>query len=387
MSNEILNNYDDYVAIMEQLGQEAELSAEEFDALSEEDLTALTGAIEDQINALNSEEDEDLEESTAAANSLKTHGVQSKADAMAHLMGAFGQTSEWVEKFKKAMEIFGAGKDHGVGDVSGKNSSSIDTTLGSGPKTADPMPRLNVKEDVEAMFNGQELSEEFKDKATTLFEAALEARVIVETQRLQEEFDARLEEEVTNVTEEITTKLDTYLDYVVENWMKENQVAIESTLRNEIMEEFIDGLKNLFAEHYISVPEEKVEVVEALAQKVDELEARLDETITENAELKGALLEESKQDIFETLSENLTLTQQEKFAALAEGIEFDGDLEVYGKKLEIIKENYFSKSQPTVSTNIEEETFEGEQLQENTSYVDPNVNRYVKAIARTVKGK
>jgi hypothetical protein len=244
------------------------------------------------------------------------------------------------------------------------------------------MPKLNVKEDIEEMFNGQDLSEEFKDNVATLFEAAVSARLIAEQARLEEEYETKLQEEISLFNEELTSKLDTYLDYVVENWMKENEVAIESTLRNELAEEFMEGLKNLFAEHYISVPEEKVDVLEAMAEKVEALESKLDEAISENVELKNFVVENERQGIVESLASDLALTQQEKFSALVEGIEFDGDLDVYAKKLMIVKENYF-KNEATSSSSIEEETFEGEVAVSKN--VDPTVGRYLEAISRTVK--
>ena len=245
------------------------------------------------------------------------------------------------------------------------------------------MPKLNVKEDVEAMFDGQDLSEDFKENAATLFEAAISARLIAETARLEEQYENTLAEELSVFQEEVSNKLDSYLDYVVENWMKQNEVAIESTLRNEIMEEFMEGLKTLFAEHYISVPQEKVDVLEALAEKVGALEEMLDEAITENTELKNVLVESNAHEIFEELASDLALTQQEKFAALAEGIDFDGNLDTYEKKLKIIKENYFRNESTSYSSNIEEETFEGD-LNESVSH-NPVVNRYVQAISRSTK--
>jgi hypothetical protein len=281
------------------------------------------------------------------------------------------------------MAQFGPGKDWGVGDNSAHNQATIDSKLGAGPKTAYPMPHLSVKEDVEAMFDGQDLSEETKEKVSTLFEAAVAARIIAEQTRLEEEFEAKLAEEVATIGEELTSKLNTYLDYVVENWMTENEVAIESTLRNELAEEFIEGLKNLFAEHYINVPEDKVDVLEAMADKVAALETKLDESISENAELKGFILEAKANEIFEEVSSDLALTQKDKFSALAEGIEFDGDLDTYTKKLMIVKENYFKNETTSYSSNIEEETFEGEVA--STVGVDPVVNRYVAALSRTVK--
>jgi len=332
---------------------------------------------EDQIE---NSEVETVEEETLAAKSLHPKAApgepMSKVAAMASAMTAIsGMSKEDLNKFAETMAQFGKGKDWGVGDKSASNAA----TLKMKPSAAS----ASIKEDVADMFDGEELSEEFKLKASTLFEAAVSARIIAETARLEEEFEAQLTEQLETFTEEVTSKLDVYLDYVVEQWMKDNEVAIESTLRNELAEEFMEGLRNLFAEHYISVPQEQVDVLEALAEKVEALEQKLDETISENVELKSAIVESAAREIFEELASDLALTQQEKFSALVEGIEFDGNLETYEKKLKIVKENYF-KTEPSRSSNIEEETFEGE-ISESTVSVDPSVNRYVQALARTVK--
>jgi hypothetical protein len=335
------------------------------------------------------EEETEVSEETLAAGSLHPGAApgekMTKVGMMSAMLGKMhnmgkGDLTHW---FNATMAQFGPGKDYGVGDNSTRNQATIDSKLGSGPKTRDPMPRLNVKEDIEEMFNGQDLSEEFKENASTIFEAAVSVKVIAETARLQEEFETKLQEELATLGEELTSQLDTYLDYVVENWMKENEVAIESTLRNELAVEFIEGLKNLFTEHYIDVPENKIDVLEAMAEKVNILEDKLNETISENIELKNYVVEGQMNEIFAELSSDLALTQQEKFAALAEGIEFDGDLDVYAKKLMIVKENYFNVESSSYSSNIEEETFEGEV--EDVRNVDPIVNRYVQAIAKTVK--
>lgn len=333
-----------------------------------------------------------MEEETIAAASLKTHKsadakipAESRVEIMKSMIGAMAEMpkKDLVKWFTQTQSQFGPGKDYGVGDKSAANQATVDMKTGKGPKTKMPMPKIDVKEDVQEMFDGQELSEEFKEKASTIFEAAVNARVTVEVASLQEQFEQQIEEQVSSLTEQITTKLDSYLDYVVENWMKENEVAIESTLRNELMEEFIEGLKGLFAEHYINVPQTKVDVLEAMASKVEELEEKLDESITENNELKSVVYESQMKDVFESVATDLALTQREKFLALVEGIEFDGDLETYEKKLKIVKENYFKNENR--SSNINEETFEGE-INENVVNVDPTVNRYMQAIARTVKG-
>lgn len=292
--------------------------------------------------------------------------------------------SDMINFFNQVMGQFGPGKDYGIGDKSGHNQDSIDMKTGKGPKTKDAMPKLNVKEDIDGMFDGEDLSEEFKEKASTLFEAALNARVTAEVVRIEEELENTLKEQMESFAAEVTDKLDTYLDYVVENWMAENEVAIESTLRNEISEQFIEDLKNLFAENYMNVPEEKVNVIEKLTDKIEALETRLDETITENHELKGVLTESTKKDLIDLVSSDLTLTQQEKFLSFAEGIEFDGDVDTYQRKLEIIKENYFSTA-TVPQTNLEEETYEGEETSTRTVSMDPSIARYVSALNKTVK--
>lgn len=343
-------------------------------------------------NDINNIEDVQVDESMAS-DSLKpnshptTDDPKSKLSAISSVIGAMHAMSkeDLVKWHNQVMSQFGPNKDYGVGDKSASNQSSIDMHGGAGPKTRDAMPKLSVKEDVEEMFAGSDLSEEFKEKASTLFEAAISARIIVETARLEEEFEAALTEAVSEIQEDLTGKMDTYLDYVVESWMKDNEVAIESTLRNELTADFIDGLKNLFAEHYVDVPQDKVDVVEGLAERVEELEAKLNDQINENMEIKRALVGAEKEAVFESFADGLAMSQQEKFKALAEGIDFDGDLDTYARKLSIIKENYFAveKKAPT-STNIEEETFEGE-TSTNTVAMEPAISKYVAAISKSIK--
>jgi hypothetical protein len=314
---------------------------------------------------------ETVEEETLAAKSIAPKGKAASMNAVMDLMSKM--SGDDINKFVATMTQFGPNKDYGVGD----NSEQMRASVAMKPSAASGM-----SEDLQVIFNGEELSEEFVEKTTILFEAALNARIIVETTRLEEEYAVKLEEQVAEISEELTNKLDSYLTYTVENWMNDNEVAIESTLRNELMEEFIEGLRNLFAEHYISVPQEQVNVLESLADKVNQLQAKLDESIDNNNELRGLLVVEAANKIFSELASDLVVSQQEKFAALAEGIEFDGDLEIYAKKLSIIKENYFG-GESQYSSNIEEETFEG-QIAESVN-LDPQVNRYVQAIARTIK--
>jgi hypothetical protein len=316
---------------------------------------------------------ETVEEETTAAKSIASKGKVSTMSATMELIHQL--KGEDLNKFNAMMTQFSAGKEYGVGD----NSAGMKASVAMKPSAASS----SVKEDLNAIFNGENLSEDFVEKTSTLFEAALNARLSIETARLEEEFAEKLEEEVSVISEQITTKLDSYLTYTVENWIKQNEVAIESTLRNELSEEFIEGLKNLFAEHYIAVPQDKVDVLESMAEKISQLEEKLDESINDNNELRGLLVTEAANKIFSDLASDLAVTQQEKFAALAEGIEFDGNLETYAKKLSIIKENYFNGDHTHTSSNIEEETFEG--IISESVNLDPQVNRYVQAIARTIK--
>jgi len=340
-----------------------------------------------------------IDEETEAASSLHPAARStkdpkaldaSKVGMMQQMVGLMSgmNKQDLTDWFAKTIAQFGPDKMPGAVDNSDKNHASIDmkpshASINVGPKTKYPMPKLGVREDVEQMFAGEELSEEFKDKATTLFEAAINARLVIEQARLEEAFEAKLEEEVAEITEELVSGIDSYLDYVVEKWMGENEVAVESALRNEVMEDFIEGLKGLFSEHYINMPQEKIDVVESLADKVETLESKLDETIKENTELRRGLIESSAREVFSALKEGLTLPQQEKFAALAEGIDFDGDVDAYSRKLDMIRNTYFSGKK--VESNIMTESFEEEEQPKSTPSSDPSVNIYAQAISRTVK--
>lgn len=368
----------------------------------EEEIVTDEGEVNDEVGEeeeeeVSEEDGEVVEEETAAAATLHPGAKSisdpkalssSKIGAMQGVMGLMNgmNKSDAIAFFNQVMGQFGPGKTYGVGDNSEKNKKTLKMKPSSAPGGSwdVKMPTPKLKEDVEAMFEGEELSEDFKEKATTLFDAAVSARLIAETARLEEQYDSLLEEKVAEITSELAEQLDSYLSYVTENWMAENEVAIESTLRNELMEEFIDGMKNLFAEHYIDVPSDKVDVVEALAQKVEVLESELTEAIDKVNELSEEIVDTQREKLFSELASDLALTQQEKFADLAEGIEFDGNLETYEKKLKIIKESYFSKKKEAPSTNIEEETFEGD-TGVTTVTIDPQINKYIQAITRTVK--
>ena len=217
---------------------------------------------------------------------------------------------------------------------------------------------ISVKEDVDALVEGEELSEEFKAKATTIFEAAVKSKIRPEVERIELEKTQEIAEEHEAFKTELAEKVDGYLDYVVGEWMKENELAIERGLKGEIAEDFITGLKALFEEHYIDVPDEKYDILESQAQKIEELEGKLNETIgklTEKKQSEDALVRES---VIKEVSSDLAETQSEKFASLVEDVEFT-DKDSFEEKLNTLKENYFPKSTPTQS--LTEENDEGTQ--------------------------
>ena len=243
-----------------------------------------------------------------------------------------------------------------------------------------------MKEHIDAMFNGEDLSEDFKEKASTIFEAALQARITEEVALFEEQYSLKLEEALEEVTTEMSSKLDDYLDYCVEQWMKENEVAIEHSLRTEITEEFMEGMKKLFAENYIEIPEDKLNVLEELTATVEQLEDKLNAQINENIELSKSINEYSKHEIFDQVAEGLVMTQVEKLRQLAEGIDFDGS-DNYQRKLELVKENYFPSKPAAQDIREEEEAIGNNDLNEETqvSFQDAGIKRYYNSIARNSK--
>ena len=242
---------------------------------------------------------------------------------------------------------------------------------------------LDVKEDMDAIMNGEELSEDFKTKAATIFEAAVSAKVISEVndrvEALEEEFKKEIQEAREEYKSNMSEKVDGYLNYVVEEWMKENELAVERGIRSELVEDFMTGLKNLFQEHYIDIPEEKVDLVDDLFEKVEDLEKQLDETVNNSVEMKKELAEYKKQETLREVSEELADTEKEKLQKLSEGVEYEDDAQ-YKEKLEVIKENYFPKGEDTPQPLTEEvENNESDELVED---VDASVSFYANALKR-----
>jgi len=242
--------------------------------------------------------------------------------------------------------------------------------------------RAQMHEDIQALFaDDQTISEDFKVKAATIFEARVFDRVAQIQEQMESEYAGMLAEAVETIKEELTEKVDDYLNYVVEQWMEENEIAIESGLRSEITEDFIAGLRNLFAENYINVPEDKVELVDELASRVEELEVKLNEEIETNIQYKKQLTEAVKVQLVNEVCEGLTATQVEKLRSLAESVEFSTE-EEYVEKLETIRENYFPSGVKKANVSHLHEQVEDDGSDKKVS-ADPYVASVVQAISKT----
>ena len=249
-----------------------------------------------------------------------------------------------------------------------------------GPNVSYPIKpafeELDMSSDINALVEGTELSEEFAEKAKTIFEAAVKAKISEEYDKLVEHFANELDKQVSEIKSELSEEVNGTVNYAIGQWIEENQVAVDRGIRNEITEDFIAGLKNLFEEHYISIPDDKVDVVEGMADSIREMEERLDEQVKANVKLQNRLNESAKLNILSTVSEGLADTQKEKLAALAEGLEFVSE-ETFTKKVATIKESYFKEAAAPQSEVADETPVEGDNAE-----VTPAMAQYLSALNR-----
>ena len=242
---------------------------------------------------------------------------------------------------------------------------------------------IDISEDLNAIFGENDLSEEFKTQVQTVFEAAVVSKINTELESLEESFNAKLAESTGDIVETVTEKVDSYLGYVVEEWMKENELAIERGIKAEITEEFIGGLKQLFEDHYIDVPEEKVDVVDSLADRVEDLEGKLNEALEANINLSSEVNTFQKDEIVNELSDELTDIEAEKLKSLSEGVCFE-DVDQYKEALGAIKENYFPRTAQGRAVVVDEETEVSEDGIVDDTPRNATMSRYVDIIGRTV---
>ena len=241
---------------------------------------------------------------------------------------------------------------------------------------------VDVEQDVQALFEGEELSEEFQSKARTIFEAAIKEKVSEIKENLQTAYEQALVEEVASVRDELTERVDAYLEYVADEWIQENQLQVESGLKTEMTESFLEGMKSLFEEHYVSVPEDKYDVLESMVDKLDEMESKLNEQIERNVALNQRLAESNSDVILADVSEGLALSQKEKLASLASNVEFESETD-YREKLVKLKESYFPSKTSAPSAHSETIS-EGTQV-DSPRQVSSAMEAYMQTLGRVAK--
>tara|TARA_B100000945_G_scaffold74106_1_gene56915 strand:+ start:1317 stop:2378 length:1062 start_codon:yes stop_codon:yes gene_type:complete len=234
---------------------------------------------------------------------------------------------------------------------------------------------IDLTQDVQALLEGEELSDEFKEKATTVFEAVVKSRIAEAKEAMSAQYDKNLIEEVESIKKELTERIDSYLEYVSNEWFTENTLQLESGIRGELSESFMTGLKNLFEEHYVNIPDEKYDVLEAMVEKLDDMETKLNEQIESNVSLTKRLATSVSDNILDEVCEGLALSQKEKIANLAEGVEFESEVQ-YREKLSTLRETYFAPKKPEASS--QEVISEDAPVEEHT----PAMESYIQALTK-----
>ena len=313
-----------------------------------------------------------IKEPLAAETEIEHDGeaLEEKAMTKSEMLNAMASKMEMMKaKELKAMynkmEMMGKEEEEESVKV---DESTLDERIAS----------VDVSDDVSALTKDEELSEEFKDKAATIFEAAIKSKLRSEVERIEEDKVQEVAEEVNRVRDELTEKVDNYMNYVVEERMKENEIAVERGLKGEIAEDFISGLKDLFAEHYIDVPDEKYDLLGTQSEKIDELEAKLNEQIEKSAEMKKSHDVLVRESVFAEVSSDLAATEVEKFKSLAEEVDFSNE-ESFKEKLDQLKESYFPKA-TTVAESVDSETDSSESFDTTGAMA-----AYMAAISTNVK--
>jgi len=300
-------------------------------------------------------------------NMTKDKMINAMKDMM---MGMHKEKKDVIQAtYDKMMAAYGEGAHEETEEEKAK-SEAVENRLKS----------IDVSEHLEALISGEgDLSEDFKRKAATVFEAAVKSKVRSEVERMEDEYKSELEENINTTKDELTEKVDSYMNYVVEEWMKENELAIERGLKGEIAEDFISGLKQLFEDHYVDVPDEKYDVLEAQSEKISELEGRINEMMEEQIQTKSTNSKLVKEQVLSDVSSDLAETEIEKFKSLIEDVDFTNE-ESYREKLGTLKESYFPKSAPVVTEAIDDvETGIAQDIDTSDSMA-----AYMSAIGRTV---
>ena len=295
-----------------------------------------------------------------------------KADPMQKLKGAIAQSEEEEMDAEATLEETPEVTDEVVEEV-----AEVEETV------EETVEEYDMEEDVNALLGGEDLSEEFKEKAKTIFEVAINAKVASIREQIQQEHDAKLAEQVVEAKAELAERVDSYLEYVADEWFQENALAVEQGLKTEMTESFLEGMKSLFEEHYVSIPEEKYDVLHSMVDKLDDMETKLNEQIEKNIGLNKRLAESVADGILESVSDGLAATQKEKLASLSESVEFESEAE-YREKLETLKESYFP-AKGTSSNSAKSETL-SEGVDNSTATTSSAVmDRYLRSLGNQIK--
>ena len=408
MSEEILENTSEEIA--DETAEEStyasseEISSEEEQVIEENSKprtkAGMMKAIYDQLNTLKKAELSDSYESIIGATLAEQDDDEEDEDddedeveegklppalqkAIDKKKGKSNDDDEDEEEVKEVKDVEDLGGETGAGAP--KKALKVSLVKAGKKKIKKEDLEINVEKDVKALMEGEEtLSDEFKTKAATIFESAVSTKILSEVNSrieiLEGEYAQELEEAKEEHSTQLTEKVDGYMNYVVEEWMKENELAVERGIRSELVEDFMTGLRNLFQEHYIDIPEEKVDLVDDLFGKVEELEGKLDEEINRSVDLKKELSEYKREETIREVSDNLADTEKEKLSKLAEGIEYE-DKEQFNEKLGVLKENYFPTNEAKAETTSDEDPVtNSEELNEKVK--DPTMTHYVDALAR-----
>ena len=272
-------------------------------------------------------------------------------------------------------------------DVVSEEETTTDEVVTEEETTEDEVvaeDKIDVEDDLNALIAGEELSEEFQEKARTIFEAAIRTKVAEITETVKAQYEETLVEEVKAIKEELQDRLDSYLEYVADEWVSENELAIEHGLKTEMTESFLEGMKKLFEDHYVTIPEEKYDVIESMVDKLDEMESKLNEQIDKNVALNKRLAESTADVIFAEVTEGLAQTQRDKLATLAENVEFESE-NGYREKLETLKESYFPSNTSTPNSKSENLTEESEATDYQSKAVSSVMERYLQTMPRVAK--
>ena len=244
-------------------------------------------------------------------------------------------------------------KSSGYGRGANEETEATDEVVAEAPEQEVQVPEIEIdlEDDVKALFEGEDLSEDFQKKARTIFEAAVMSKIAIVKESLEADYDAYIQKELTEYKAELQERVDSYLHYVAEEWITENALQVESGIRGELSESFLTGLKGLFEEHYVEIPEDKYDVLEAMVTKLDEMETKLNEQIDSNVALTKRLSSSVSDNILDEVSEGLALSQKEKLAELSKGVEFESE-EQYRGQLDTLKESYFAKKPVSETSEV-----------------------------------